>query len=527
MSGSRPPREKNQHNYAKLTSIGTTEVKTTGVKTSVTPGMSFRETLMTPLKALSTYMLGGASNEVEVKKDLDIKRELKSELNVSSSGDQPEVKEKPIFDFEGNSNASQSSAARSVGESGSGSEVDSEPEGMLHDNGLVDNYYSSNEGTAKSEAEEKALIDLIKQQKRSLEHAKIEKQRRKKVEQARVEQARDTRVLALQEQLKLLKIETATVTKAQGDSKKSSKAPKKSLKAVTPVLEFESDEEEVDIRSLRKREKVVREAERKLQKALSKASGAAVVAGTNPKKGKHKVVEVSDSSSDSDDNESVVVCSSDSEVEVTKPKKKKSGLTAKSTDEVKFPQSYPHCFLSYEYVADKKKFEDLDFRQLVAGELEVIQGNGSIKTVSSVERKGRLALLTKIVYYYNGSNIKPLLDFYANWVGRIELGHNSWADDPSLIENAFSHRIHKQYVGGKVNKKADGKSDSVRSRVDTTSGKLWCGAWNKNKCSKSSPHNATVNGRDRVVYHFCSECYKGDDGVQLKHRECSEECPRR
>ena len=70
-------------------------------------------------------------------------------------------------------------------------------------------------------------------------------------------------------------------------------------------------------------------------------------------------------------------------------------LKAKSSDKVKAPQKWPHAHLQYEFVNKEVKFEDLDYRLFIAGELEVI----SESSISSSERQGRINLLKKIVYY--------------------------------------------------------------------------------------------------------------------------------
>ena len=75
--------------------------------------------------------------------------------------------------------------------------------------------------------------------------------------------------------------------------------------------------------------------------------------------------------------------------------KKKSGIKAKASDKVKAPQKWPHAHLQYEFVNKEMKFDDLDYRLFIAGELEII----SESSLSSVEKQGRINLLKKIIYY--------------------------------------------------------------------------------------------------------------------------------
>ncbi len=70
----------------------------------------------------------------------------------------------------------------------------------------------------------------------------------------------------------------------------------------------------------------------------------------------------------------------------SKKKHKKSGIHAKSSDKVKYPQRYPHSSLQFEYVNKSVSFENLDLKLFVAGELEII----SDETVSKRKRKEEL-----------------------------------------------------------------------------------------------------------------------------------------
>ena len=99
----------------------------------------------------------------------------------------------------------------------------------------------------------------------------------------------------------------------------------------------------------------------------------------------------SSSSSSSDDDST----DNDSKSKKKEKKKKKSGINAKSSDKVKFPQEWPHAHLQYEHVNKQIKFQELSFRLLIAGELEILPA----EDLSTEERQCRLKLLKKIVYY--------------------------------------------------------------------------------------------------------------------------------
>ena len=88
----------------------------------------------------------------------------------------------------------------------------------------------------------------------------------------------------------------------------------------------------------------------------------------------------------------------------------------------------------------------------------------------SVERKGRLQLLKKIVYYYSTYEFKGLKAFYAAWLREIELGKTSWDDDSQQIENAIFVKIFTERVKykipfiknwGQVNRQASGRRPNL------------------------------------------------------------------
>ncbi|CAG2243504.1 unnamed protein product [Mytilus edulis] len=141
----------------------------------------------------------------------------------------------------------------------------------------------------------------------------------------------------------------------------------------------------------------------------------------------------SESDSDSDSSSST---SSDDSVKKRKvkksAKKKKSGLVSKSTDKVKNPQFFPHNYLQFEYVNKDLKFKQLNFKQFVAGELEIISNFCKNKS----EKEGRLRLLQKVSYFSSVYQWSAILDFYAAWLRQIEIGKKTWNDDPQVLESA-------------------------------------------------------------------------------------------
>ena len=172
----------------------------------------------------------------------------------------------------------------------------------------------------------------------------------------------------------------------------------------------------------------------------------------------------SSSSSSGDSSDSSSASDDDNSKKKKKHKKhKKSGINAKASDRVKNPQRWPHAHLQYEFVNRQVKFDDLDMKMFIAGEMEII----SADDLSDSERKGRLNLLKKIVYYTNMYEFKGLKAFYAAWLREIELGKKSWSDDPQHIESAILSKYLLKKPGFPSSSKKDilNKNDSSEDRT--------------------------------------------------------------
>ena len=88
---------------------------------------------------------------------------------------------------------------------------------------------------------------------------------------------------------------------------------------------------------------------------------------------------------------------------------------------------------------------------LLAGEIFIIAADD----LSESERKGRLDLLKKIIYYSETYEFKGLKAFYAAWLREIELGKRKWSDDPSQIETAVLSKFLLKNKGSSSFSKKD------------------------------------------------------------------------
>ena len=114
-----------------------------------------------------------------------------------------------------------------------------------------------------------------------------------------------------------------------------------------------------------------------------------------------------------------------------KKRSKKSGMSKRASDRVKYPQVWPHTLLQYEFVSEHMSFKKLDMKMFFAAKLEILTSK-----ISKSEFRGRLKFLKKIAYFTNIYDWSQLLNYYAAWLRRIEMGFNSWSDEPAQIENA-------------------------------------------------------------------------------------------
>ena len=147
--------------------------------------------------------------------------------------------------------------------------------------------------------------------------------------------------------------------------------------------------------------------------------------------------------------------------------------------------------MQYEFVSENVKFKDLDLKISVAGELETL-----MTKISKSELRAE-CVCKKIVYFASLYDRKRLLQYYAAWLCRFEMGMNSWHDDPSVIESAML--LNKCYI-----RKPGTESVSEPDQV------WWCADFNNNKCTMQSAHNKNLSGRVRFVQHIFSACWKAD-----------------
>ena len=140
--------------------------------------------------------------------------------------------------------------------------------------------------------------------------------------------------------------------------------------------------------------------------------------------------------------------------------------------------------------------------------------------MSETERKGRLDLLQKIIYFSNTYEFNGLKAYYAAWLREIELGKKNWSDDPQQIETAILSKYLLKNKGFSGFSKKD-----TSSKTDSNDDKTWfCSDYQRNKCKHKSGHLRVHNGKQKLASHICATRWLKDK-KKLEHPECSSRCP--
>ena len=191
---------------------------------------------------------------------------------------------------------------------------------------------------------------------------------------------------------------------------------------------------------------------------------------------------------------------------------------------------FPHESLGYEYVANKKSFDDLDIRLFVAGELGVM----SRPNIPRAELEGRRDLLKILMYHAGNYQWKAVKNLYSVIIDSIYVQKDrkweNWDHDLARLETMMlmSYALPKgeSSKGGNL-KKEKSKSQSSYNNYkydDEVDNQIWyCTAYNKGNCKHNQPHNHYVAGKTRVVQHICATCHKKKE--YSGHREKSADCP--
>ncbi len=239
-----------------------------------------------------------------------------------------------------------------------------------------------------------------------------------------------------------------------------------------------------------------------------------------------------DSSDDSSTSDATASNTSDEEDEDRKLRKKKkskkakkkdrkdkhkSGKNRKPTSYVKFPQDWPHSFLSLQFVSKDKKYEDLTLSEFCAGYCSILE---TIKSNKHLLLQQRITHFKDLMYLTATYQWKFILNYHATILLEIERGNLTWKSDFQKIQNSA-------LAGGCLSARGNTSFRTSTSNQSTSSGGpiLFCKNYQRGICSKTADHDDTDKfGEIKLFRHICAKCWLTNK-KQLKHPESDDTCP--
>ena len=200
-----------------------------------------------------------------------------------------------------------------------------------------------------------------------------------------------------------------------------------------------------------------------------------------------------------------------------------SGMVAKPTDTVIFPQNWPHITLKCDRVGGSYTFQELDWRQFVTGELELL----SSYRISPDEHEGRIRLLKQLMQLSQAYEWQVIMKLYTEVVSQIEQGLIVWGSSfEATLHWALAQ--HNNNHGDSGNSKQNARTSGGRQPSKKSSSKsrpTYCKEYQTNACpSTDDKHWGMVNGERMMVEHICAACLMRKKEV-AHHNEMSGDCP--
>jgi len=195
-------------------------------------------------------------------------------------------------------------------------------------------------------------------------------------------------------------------------------------------------------------------------------------------------------------------------------------------EKVKRTLNWAHSALPNDYSTEYNvAFSDLEFRRLVAGEMEIILEYQP----SQVEIKGRLNLLRTMSHLLGCYPWPAVRNVYASVLREIEQGKLDWSSDINTTMH-FSlitcpgKASTPQVVDSRVEKQGRSSSGKKGSGAGNDSRVWFCAEYQKNQCAHKEAHRGELYGKQVVVQHVCAKCLL-KDRRELKHPDSSAACP--
>ena len=196
--------------------------------------------------------------------------------------------------------------------------------------------------------------------------------------------------------------------------------------------------------------------------------------------------------------------------------RRQSGKNKKLTSYVKYPQMWPHSFLSQNFVSVDKKYEDLTLAEFCAGYMTILENEKKSIVIH------RTAHLKDLMYLATQYRWKGVLNFHAACLLAIERGEKQWGDDFQKLENATLAGAFLYSGRGSDYRKPVPSSVSGGSNE----GMLFCRGYQKGICNQPKDHQGNFYGESKLLRHMCAKCWLKSRTIAA-HPENDESCPSR
>ena len=204
-----------------------------------------------------------------------------------------------------------------------------------------------------------------------------------------------------------------------------------------------------------------------------------------------------------------------------------SGYLGSASDHVKLSQTWAHAALPADCNTNSSvSFSDLDFRRLIAGEMEILLEHRP----NNAEAEGRLNLIRMLAHLLGAYPWAAVRGVYAAVLRKIEQGQLSWSSDFhqtmhfSLLTTTGPVRSDTA-AGDARAPTSSGRRRAGLSNPVSDNAKIWfCSEFQKNSCAHKEAHQKELYGKIVTVHHICAKCLL-KDRREVKHPESSLACP--
>ena len=174
------------------------------------------------------------------------------------------------------------------------------------------------------------------------------------------------------------------------------------------------------------------------------------------------------------------------------------------------------------YGKAKTKYRQLDMRNLVAGDLNIVCDC----RVSVREREARLRLLGDVNFYSAHYQWPALLKLHAAVLLEVDKGHMEWGDDYSRLEQQMLMPF--PLVKSKTERRSE-KGPSTGVKATNGGGKnedrvLYCAEYQNEACYIHNDHGGQFFGQSALCQPICAVCWKRSK-VRAHHQASCTECP--